>query len=258
MGLVFTKYEGLGNDFVVVDAPAVDHLSPDDAVRICDRHRGVGGDGVLLVVRETTRPRMVVLNADGSRPEMCGNGLRCVALHLMGDAAGAELEVETDAGTKACSVERSASGSASVSIEMGRAVLKDPIQASWNERAIALLHVDIGNPHAITFELRMTDEELDRFGPAVSQSVAGGTNVEIAHVESAGIKVDVWERGVGRTRACGTGACATAAAAASAGLIDFDRPVDVRLPGGALRVTVRANYDVLMQGPARRVFAGEM
>src|SRR6187399_2343014 len=109
--LAFTKYEGAGNDFLVVEAPTEAAISPERAVELCDRHFGVGADGVLLVVPPSatgSRARMVVLNADGSRPEMCGNGLRCVAMHLArrDGAARIEYAIETDAGIKATAVER--------------------------------------------------------------------------------------------------------------------------------------------------------
>src|SRR6187399_1210093 len=127
--LAFTKYEGAGNDFLVVEAPSEAAVSPERAVALCDRHFGVGADGVLLVVPPgdgDARARMVVLNADGSRPEMCGNGLRCVALHLarLDGASRTEFVVDTDAGPRPVRLERSAAGDdAEVTIGMGRGQL---------------------------------------------------------------------------------------------------------------------------------------
>src|SRR5689334_15176212 len=125
--LNFVKYEGAGNDFLVVEAASERAVSPERAVTLCDRHYGVGADGVLLVVppvNPAARARMVVLNADGSRPEMCGNGLRCVALHLArrDERDRVEYVVETDAGDRPTNVERRG-GSAEITLGMGRGKL---------------------------------------------------------------------------------------------------------------------------------------
>jgi len=258
MTLRFEKWQGLGNDFVVVD----EVVAPERAVTICDRRFGVGGDGVLCVVADagggTASARMIVLNADGSRPEMCGNGLRCVVGHLaeaMGGQGG-ELVVATDAGDKRCHYRRGEQAY-EVSVAMGRASLGERLPFSHDGKAWSFAAVDMGNPHAVSFDDH-EDADLDGVGPALEQARAGGVNVELCRVVDGAIEVLVWERGVGRTLACGTGACAVAVAACEAGLVPYDASVEVRLPGGPLRITV-ASQDraVTMVGPAVRVFVGE-
>jgi diaminopimelate epimerase len=261
--LSFVKYEGAGNDFLVVDAPSERFMSPERAVALCDRHFGVGGDGVLLVVpasHSAARARMVVLNADGSRPEMCGNGLRCVALHLArhDEAARAAYVIETDAGDRTADVERNGV-SAQITQGMGRGrlggVTRFPVKGV--EREFFL--VDMGNPHAVSFGTPLTEAELDVVGPALSATQPHGANVEIVTPVSGRLDVLVWERGVGRTLACGTGAAGVAVAAAATGRTRFDESVEVRLPGGSLSVTVEAGtLAATMRGPARWVFSGQV
>jgi diaminopimelate epimerase len=252
----FAKYQGLGNDFVVIDAKGP--LAPEIVARVCDRHFGVGADGVLVV----TPPRsvgsvasMIVQNADGSRPEMCGNGLRCVAVHLAAKHGGAaSIVVDTDAGPRGCEV----SGD-EVRIDMGVAREEDEIEVGVFDRTLPLSRVDMGNPHAITFD-DLGDDALAHFGPRVATHPAfpQGTNFEIAKMRAdGGIDVLVWERGVGPTLACGTGACAVAVRACRLGLVPYGVEVAVHLPGGALAITVDASLRVSMRGPAHRVFVGE-
>jgi diaminopimelate epimerase len=288
MRIRFEKWEGLGNDFVLVR----DLSTPlDDAAvrRICDRRLGVGADGVLLVeAADPSSPRMIVRNADGSRPEMCGNGLRCVAGHLCYEGV---VTVHTDAGPRRCKVSptKPSAGGASVDqvevlVEMGVARRGEDLVAVIGGREHRFFTVDMGNPHAISFEPH-GQGALDVLGPAVAGLPPGGTNVELVQstmgapqpgprtpppspqlASANGLRdeppvliVEVWERGVGRTLACGTGACAVAAAACDTGRATFDSPIIVVLPGGPLEVTVAAaSRAVRMRGPARRVFSGEV
>lgn len=254
MRLAFEKWEGLGNDFLLVretDIPG--ELSSELVRALCDRRRGVGGDGVLLVRADA--PRMIVLNADGSRPEMCGNGLRCVAAMLADDAAR-EMTVATDAGDRRARVSFGGSGEALVEVDMGRAEIQDDAEHADEGRRVVFTSVSVGNPHAISFA-PFDRAERDRLGPLIERAVAGGTNVEFAHKAGpAAFDLVVWERGVGYTQACGTGACATAALACARGLAAFGEPIRVRLPGGELVIVVSAGLDLVMTGPARRVFRG--
>ncbi len=257
--LQFEKWEGLGNDFVLVDDPAAS-IGPEAARALCDRRFGVGADGVLVVDRRGPLPRMIVWNADGSRPEMCGNGLRCVAAHLAAGAASAEsaLVVATDAGEKACAVTAASADRFDVTVEMGAARARGELTFQVDGREHRFLDVDVGNPHAITFA-EYDETAVDRVGPAVAVAPAGGTNVEFCRIEAERIAVVVWERGVGRTLACGTGACAVAAAACDTGRASFGVPIRVALPGGELTITVTAGTRALrMRGPARRVFTGQV
>ncbi|MFO0568208.1 MAG: diaminopimelate epimerase [Polyangiaceae bacterium] len=264
MTLAFHKYEGLGNDFVVIDVGHDGVISPERARELCDRHFGIGADGVLMVTppsSEGARARMVVLNADGSRPEMCGNGIRCVALHLAirDGADGISYVVDTDRGPLLCEVERQGEAG-SVRVGMGRGRVEEPYEADVDGRRVRFLRVSMGNPHAINFEEPTTAEHADRVGPLVSGAFAEGSNVELAQrTGDDAFEVVVWERGVGRTLACGTGAAATAVAAARAGLARFDAPIQVRLPGGPLELLVASEtLEVTMRGPARRVFSGNV
>jgi diaminopimelate epimerase len=261
VALRFDKYEGLGNDFIVVDTASPELLAPEQVSRVCDRHFGVGADGVLFVLPPGTagaRATMVVVNADGSRPEMCGNGLRCVALHLARHAGldRGEFVVDTDAGARACAVERAGDG-AQVAIDLGRAELGPPFRLE--AEGLTFERVSTGNPHAITFDSAHDEADVDRIGRAVSEAIPGGCNVEfVQQLGPRRLRVTVWERGVGRTLACGTGAAAVVVAAAHSGRVPYAEPIEVCLPGGSLDVTVqRGELGVTLRGPARHVFSGE-
>lgn len=275
MDFAFLKYEGLGNDFIVVDAAAGDEERWTDrrVAALCDRRFGIGADGVLLVLPARDgahRARMVVRNADGSTPEMCGNGLRCVALHVARTSGGSagSFVVETDAGPRACDVRpvagegRSSPQRAEVTLDMGPVRWTGDRQVSIAEaagdRIVTVGEADAGNPHAVLFG-SFDEGDLQRLGPALTRHAAfpRGANIELARVAEDGVHVLVWERGVGPTLACGTGACATVAVACGKGLLPADVPVAVFLPGGALEVTWRAaDGHAVLKGPARLVYTG--
>lgn len=255
MQLAFEKWQGLGNDFVIVKG---DDVRESLARRLCDRRRGVGGDGVLCVSDESASgARMIVRNADGSRPEMCGNGLRCVVAWLA-ETRGlerGEILIATDAGPRRCRFERNGAGCYAVGAGMGVAAVSPFFHEACAGREF--VHVDVGNPHVVSFGV-FAHEELDTVGPHLERGVAGGVNVELARqIAERRLSTIVWERGVGRTAACGTGACAVGVAAAKLGLVPFDAPIEVELPGGVLTITVRgADLAVDMLGPAARAFVG--
>jgi diaminopimelate epimerase len=256
--LAFEKWQGLGNDFVIVEAaPQLD----DQLVRrICDRRYGVGADGILIVSGlDGGEPRMIVRNADGSRPEMCGNGIRCVAgMWAHRGGAGSRVVIATDSGPRVCEIERRGDGSFLIGVDMGMGRLGGVLDVTIDGRVHRFERANLGNPHAITFE-PYEQAQIDQVGPLVSRAEAGGTNVEFCSGDERRIRVTVWERGVGRTLACGTGACAVALAACATGRARFDQPVEVELPGGVLTVTVEGGSQrVSMRGPAERVFAGEV
>ena len=261
MQLSFTKYEGAGNDFVVVDADDEARVSPELAAKICDRHFGVGADGVLLVLPSRTpgaSHRMRVLNADGSVPEMCGNGLRCVALHLTkGSFQSSTVLVDTDAGLRSCLVEKEET-EGSVVVDMGDVRVTGVRALTAAGRTHEFVLADAGNPHAILFGT-FSPEEIRAIGPTIATdaSFPAGTNVEFATLRDGRIELVVWERGVGITMACGTGACATAVAAWEKGLLP-EGPTRVKLPGGELVISRREPGHILMRGPARRVFRGTL
>jgi diaminopimelate epimerase len=202
---------------------------------------------------------------------MCGNGLRCVALALVephgarsatqAAPEAAEFLVDTDAGLRHCRVELEpgAVPTAQVTTNMGRAELQGELAVDQSGHEYCFSRVSMGNPHAIRFGAPESTARVDELGPLVSGQVPGGSNVEFARVlGERDLEVVVWERGVGRTLACGTGAAATAVAAALAGHVPFDAPITVRLPGGPLEISVaRETLEVELRGPARWVFSGE-
>lgn len=273
MTLDFAKYQGTGNDFVVVDRATLgDDPSPAVVKAICDRHFGVGADGILVVGETNGLPSMRVLNADGSVPEMCGNGLRCVVAYLVheGRVAGDRVTVETDAGPHVCSV-HGTWPDLEIEVQMRVPTLVPsaiPVRSESALRDAAfevdgrLLHVtavSMGNPHAVLF-----DDVADArtvLGPRIERDprFPEGVNVGFAQVREGGIDLEVFERGSGWTQACGTGACAAAVAAVETGRIARGSTVIVRLPGGPLTITVGApDQAVRMRGPARMVFEGRL
>jgi diaminopimelate epimerase len=279
--LAFHKYEGLGNDFLVVETWDPEYVSPALASRLCDRHFGVGGDGVLLVLPPDTSQagarmpraseadarmprasvadaRMIIINSDGSIPEMCGNGVRCVAVHVARSRGllGGVVRIQTAAGVRECTVEDT-SREGLVTVDMGKARVGEEREVEVDGDRVSLTMADVGNPHAVAFGAFERDA-VERLGAriAVHPLFPGGTNVEFACVKSGEIDLVVWERGVGITLACGTGACAAAAVACAKGYVPYGAAMGVRLPGGVLQVSVEKNGNTTMRGPARHVFSG--
>jgi len=260
-----SKVHGLGNDFLIADlrsaSPSPSPLDPGFARRLCDRRFGIGADGVLGIVPSSLAVAgMRIRNADGSEPEMCGNGIRCVAKYLYDEGLRRpSIAIETAAGVLDCAVEEGPDGHAArVTVAMGRPrveTLQDAIEAGG--RIFDIVRVSMGNPHAITFvEGGDLLELAERFGPDIERHARfpGRTNVEFARVNDAGIDLRVWERGCGITLACGTGACATAAAAVATGRLEAGSDIEVRLPGGLLSIRVAPDLtQVWMTGPAVHV-----
>jgi diaminopimelate epimerase len=257
----FSKYEGLGNDFIVVEVDREDDLPSPRAARLCDRHFGIGADGVLLILPARDGDcirRMRVINADGSLPEMCGNGVRCVALHVARARGMREgsVRIDTDAGARSCSIEDTRHEGI-VTVDMGVVRLVGERTIPVDHLNLTLTLADAGNPHAVTFG-KFARDEVERLGPIIAShsDFPNGTNVGFARIESDGIHLVVWERGAGITLACGTGACAAVAAAAAKGLVPKSSRVSVRLPGGALSVRMEDDGRATLRGPARHVFSG--
>jgi diaminopimelate epimerase len=270
-GVAFLKVEGLGNDFILLDRMSVEpeqlaaevEVARTLAPALCDRRTGVGADGILLVGpgRGDAVASMTVVNFDGSRPEMCGNGLRCVAAFVAERLGMRGLVIDTDAGPKHADVQ-TIDGEIEVRIDMGPGrVLGNQQPAAGEGRSF--LGVSMGNPHAINFVA--ADEQPEalarRLGPGIEQDqcyAPDKTNVEFARMRGEAIELWVWERGVGITQACGTGACATVVAAVHMGLTPSNTPIRVQLPGGRLMITVPsdAREGVIMTGPCRQVFSG--
>lgn len=276
MTLRFTKLQGLGNDFVVLDRRVEGEPPPPDAcVRMCDRHLGVGADGVLSVTNGRRAPiAMHVTNADGSVAEMCGNGLRCVVRWAVnrGVLPASGGDVETGRGVLRCGVEPDGQ----VRVDMGAPVLSPtqvPVSATGErfvdqaidvgDRRLVVSAVSMGNPHAVHF---VDDPAVDlmalakALGPQVERHplFPRRTNAGFARLNAPReIELVMWERGSGLTRACGTGACATAVAAVLTGRASVGDEVLVKLPGGPLRVRVEPDLSrVWMTGPCVEVFEG--
>jgi len=267
--LKFWKYEGLGNDFVLVDEASAQEARLDSrlARAICDRHRGVGADGVLVVGQP---PSMLLWNADGSQGETCGNGLRCVALHLARlGLVGPEMTIETAAGPHHCRVEGEGD-TRQVRVEMAAPSLRPadlpvrsaaPLIDSALEVAgaeLAITAVSMGNPHVVTFD---GQDRADELGPLIGAHdlFPEGVNVGFGVLRQGGIDLRVFERGAGWTQACGSGACAAAVAAVETGRLARGAVVPIWLPGGMLQIEVREPGEkVVMTGPARHVFDGEL
>jgi diaminopimelate epimerase len=241
----FVKMEGLGNDFIVVTG----NQSPDTALvqRICDRRRGVGADGVLLITDDSGQVTMHYWNADGSMAETCGNGLRCVARFAFdeGMADGPKFSVMTAIGPR--------------QVESGEVPRVELGPTSVGERfahsGLDFTRASVGNPHAVHIDGDPATQPVSTVGPALERDTPGGINVEFAQVMGRGeLTLRVWERGVGETAACGTGMAAAAAVARAAGMIGDH--VEVVVPGG--RGAVDLIEDVAwLTGPANYVFWGE-
>jgi diaminopimelate epimerase len=274
------KYHGTGNDFVMLeDLDDERPLSPGLVAALCDRHRGVGADGVIRVTRADASTGasffMDYWNADGSVAEMCGNGIRCLAKLVVerDHAAATELDVDTRAGVKHLSIDVRDGSVRSVTVGMGPARLDrrdvpmtggDPDEPFLLEpfevdgRTYKATAVSMGNPHLVLFvEQDPAQVDVHRIGPLVEHDLRfpNRTNAEFVAVDGDGLRVRVWERGVGETMACGTGACAALVAANEAGLVPARAPI--RYPGGELLIE-RTDEQVFLTGPAERVFEGTL
>jgi diaminopimelate epimerase len=258
--LHFIKMHGLGNDFVLIDSRK-EKLEGFDlkklAIDICDRHFGVGADGLLIVwPSQKAHYRMQVINPDGSEAEMCGNGIRCFAKYVYETDKLKEevISVETPAGTILPAVLLENGKLIAVEVDMG--IPKDEGEVKLHGHIFR--KILMGNPHAVAFVEDHAGINLGEIGPKIEndQHFPGRTNVEFVKVlNDREIDVIVWERGVGETLACGTGACASVVAANLAG--KTGRRVLVHLPGGSLDIEWNEDNHVLMRGPAEKVFEGE-
>jgi diaminopimelate epimerase len=282
--LPFVKMHGCGNDYVYVVA---DHIRPADpaglARRISDRRFGVGGDGLIMLCPAVDADvRMEMYNADGSRGEMCGNGIRCLArLHYENTGGGRNpLAVATDCGIKIVTLTLGGRGPVAATVDMGEPILSGreipvdsdgqvidfPLQVG--DRVEHVTAVSMGNPHCIMFVdderiFELDDREFARIGQQFERHAFFPHRVNTEFVRPLGrdwLKVRVWERGSGETLACGTGACASLTAAVLTGRAE--RKATVQLRGGSLEIEWRekdpgANH-VFMTGDAVEVFRGEI
>jgi diaminopimelate epimerase len=255
----FYKMHGLGNDFVIIDCretPLV--INAEKARAVSDRHTGIGCDQVILLNHSALADiKMTIFNADGAEVESCGNASRCVVALL-----GKDCTIETGGGIISGSLAADA-----VAINMGLprfdwrdiplafAMDTSNLPLAWDELSNAVA-VNVGNPHVVFFVSDSAATDLQRLGPIIEKDAAfpGHINVNVANIADGEIMLRVWERGVGLTRACGTGACATAVAAIKQGLVKS--PVVVNLPGGKLTIAWQPGEPVTMTGGTSFVFSG--
>ena len=276
---------GLGNDYIYFDLVSHPISSVDWhalAIRLSNRHTGIGGDGIVLIMpSETCDFRMRIFNADGSEAEMCGNASRCIGKYVYerGLTRKTIIALETGAGVKRLHLQMRDGVVETVCVEMGRAVVDEGLRikderlnsadSEYSETKVInpssfilppLSIVDMGNPHAVVMvDGEITDEMVWQTGPRIEKDsrFPNGTNVEFVRVENRQeLRMRVWERGSGETMACGTGACASAVAAYAKGLTDNE--VTVHLLGGDLHISIDEHWQVRMTGGATIVFDGEV
>ena len=268
----FVKYHALGNDYLVLDARAVGPaLAPALVWRLCDRHRGVGADGILLRAYDDGTHRVRIYNPDGSEAEKSGNGLRILARALwdLGLVRGAPFDVETAGGRVTCRV---LDDGRRVVVDMGRVTFDSaaiPVRGARRDvldeemdvggRTLRYSAASIGNPHCVLVRDAISADEARALGPLieVEPRFPNRTNVQFVQVLAPGrLAVEIWERGAGYTLASGSSACAAAAVAHRLGLAAAD--VTVVMPGGELAIGIAPDFGVRMTGPVARVAEGSV
>lgn len=284
--LKFTKMEGIGNDYVYIDNINQNVDNPNElSKKISDRHFGIGSDGLILISKSDQADfKMNVYNPDGSEAEMCGNGIRCASkfVYDKGLTDKTEITIETLAGIKTLELTLENGKVSLVKVDMGKPILevdKIPVinyevhkslegisfvKADFDlcigDKTTKLTCVSMGNPHAVCFVDNVNDIDIEKIGPMIenAENFPNRTNVEfIDIINSKQINMRVWERGVGETLACGTGACASVVASVLNGYTE--REVIVNLLGGKLEISYdKNNNHVYLKGPARTVYEGEI
>lgn len=275
--LHFVKMQGIGNDYIYFDCLKEQIDNPEGlSLKLCDRHMGIGGDGVVLICpSEVADAKMRMFNLDGSEGKMCGNAVRCVGKYLYenGIVPKERMTIETLSGIKNLELFKQYGAVTSVRVDMGRAelnpkripvdlegdkIIDQPVTIAGNSYRITC--VSMGNPHCVIFVNAVEHLDLERIGPSIEYDnlFPERVNVEFAKVENRNtIKMRVWERGSGETWACGTGACAAAVAACENGYCNKNEDILVKLKGGDLMVRY-TDEGVFMTGNAQLVFEGEV
>jgi diaminopimelate epimerase len=279
MAIEFTKYHGLGNDFILIDnrSSSLPVLTPEQGIKLCDRHFGIGADGVIFALpgENGTDYTMRIFNSDGSEPEMCGNGIRCLAGFLADLEGESRIKDSYRIHTLAGVITPQLISGGQVKVDMGlpkllageipttlapaqEKVISQPLEVAgktWNVTCVSM-----GNPHCITFVEDVAAIELETIGskfehhPAFPQRI-NTEFIQVVHRDH--LKMRVWERGAGITLACGTGACASLVAGVLTG--KCDRTATIELPGGPLQIEwSEVDQRVYMTGPAERVFTGQL
>ncbi len=278
----FSKYQGLGNDFIIFDARGnnLDNLFTDNKdnfiEKLCNRNFGIGADGIILILesRNNCFVKMRIFNSDGSEPEMCGNGIRCLIAFLNDNSEindKSDIRIETKAGLILTSI----AGNENIKVNMGEPVLSPediPTKLlmnnltvpngtiTINDQILNIYAASMGNPHMIVFVNNIDEIPFDDWGRYLEKhnTFPNDTNVHFVEIiDKSNIKVKVWERGCGPTLACGTGACACLVVTSKLGITL--NSANVYLPGGKLEIEwPNKTGSVLMQGPALKVFSGEI
>ncbi len=274
----FSKMHGIGNDYIYVNCFEETVSEPEKvSVVLSDRHKGVGGDGLVLIMPSDIADfRMRIFNADGSEAMMCGNATRCIGKYVydMGLTDKTDITLETNSGIKYLKLYLKKDKVELVTVDMGKAILvpKDIPVNSELDRFVSqpvevcgktwdITCVSMGNPHAVIFTEGIAELDLEKIGPHFEnhELFPNRVNTEFAEViDNHTLNMRVWERGSGETFACGTGTCATVVAAVLNGICKQDEEVLVHLRGGDLRITYKSDGTVLMTGPAEYVFEGEV
>ncbi|NET00515.1 MAG: diaminopimelate epimerase [Sphaerospermopsis sp. SIO1G2] len=279
MAIEFTKYHGLGNDFILIDnrSSLTPVITPEKAVKLCDRHFGIGADGVIFALpgQKGTDYTMRIFNSDGSEPEMCGNGIRCLAafltelegvsrtknfytIHTLAGVITPKLtddgQVKVDMGSPRLLAEEIPTTLAAADSKVINVPL-EVAEQTWNVTCVSM-----GNPHCITFVDDVAAIPLETIGPKFEHNPVFPQRINTEFIEIVNrnyLKMRVWERGAGITLACGTGACASLVA----GVLNdkCDRAATIELPGGCLEIEwSQADNKIYMTGPAERVFTGKL
>lgn len=277
--IYFSKYHGLGNDFLIIDGinQRVDRaLLKQETIVLCNRRFGIGADGVILVeLSESCDLQMTIFNADGSEPEMCGNGIRCFAQFVFDQKLIEKdlFSVETPAGKIVPALIIKDAVVKAIEVDMGQPQIDSSMMngpdvvnrqnVTFDGKNFELFIVSMGNPHAVVFmDQSLVADEFSRYLKAFGQYCQtldlfpNGVNLELVRVlDDNHITCDVWERGVGATLACGTGACASVVATVFSG--KTQRKVDVKLPGGHLLIEwQQSDNHVIMTGSSTKIFEG--
>lgn len=274
----FTKMHGIGNDYIYFNCLDNDIKDPNGlSIALSDRHFGVGGDGIVMIMRsEIADFRMRMFNADGSEGKMCGNATRCIGKYVYekGLTDKTEFTLETLGGIKVLKLNVSDGKVVSVTVDMGKAILKpadipvliDGYRVVSKKTILAgkeheITCVSMGNPHCVIFTKDIDNLNLEKIGPDYENDPIFPERVNTEFVEiidNKTLKMRVWERGSGETWACGTGASAVCVAAVLNGICDYDTDVLVKLRGGDLTINYKKDGTVYMTGPATFVFDGEL
>jgi diaminopimelate epimerase len=272
----FTKSHALGNDYIVLDPASLSFpLTPEAIRRICDRHAGVGSDGILARVPSMRADfGLRIYNPDGSEAEKSGNGLRIFAKYLYehGHTRAERFTVETPGGIATCALEVRDGRVVQVTVDMGEATFRSdripatgPVREIVDEplevegRLLRITAVNVGNPHCVVFTDDPETVNISQLGPLLEHYplFPQRTNVQFVRVLGRDrVRIRIWERGAGETLASGSSACAVAAACVRRGLTDRD--LNVEMPGGVLRVHVDEEFRLRMTGPAAEVYTGAL